>query len=120
MGNRGRRRGAFARAYERDPTASYAAEKSPLQKRGQPQQDMPDSGDSDNSSRSDVAPSAEIVSLRRKKACGGKTLAVVRYADGASYEGAVDDEERRHGAGVLVVRCGHTFKGEWVRGVLHG
>jgi hypothetical protein len=123
MGNRGRRRGAFARAYERDPTAAYAVEKPSLapQKRESPPQDTPESEESGaGSTRSAAAPSAEIVSLRRKKARSGHVTAVVRYADGASYEGAVDDEQRRHGAGVLVVRRGHTFQGEWVRGVLHG
>lgn len=120
MGNRGRRRGTFARAFARDPTAAYAVEKPPPAPE-EPLAAPQDKEDSDAcSTRSAAAPSAEIVSLRQKKARSGRVTAVVRYADGASYEGTVDDEQQRHGAGVLVVRRGHTFQGEWVRGVLHG
>lgn len=104
MGNRGRRRAALAGAYVRDPTATPTHEKPWPVARSE-------SGSDDGSPDASV-----IAAIRRVK----KGRVLVRYADGARYEGAVDDEQRRHGAGRLVARSGHTFEGEWERGMLQG
>lgn len=119
MGNRGRRRAVVARAFERDPTVARSPEKRPPTAAGDAADGDGDS-DASSSSRSDGAPSAEIVAVRRKTSRAGVVTAAVRYADGGSYEGAVDGDSLRHGPGVLVARSGHTFQGEWVRGALHG
>ncbi len=38
----------------------------------------------------------------------------------AKYSGQYDSENRRHGKGVLVLRNGHTYVGQWVNGKFNG
>ncbi|RLN71135.1 hypothetical protein BBJ28_00000190 [Nothophytophthora sp. Chile5] len=107
MGNRGRRRANRLVAYKEDPTAADRA------KEQQPQLEE----DPDASDRSEAGVQPEILSIRWKKPRGA---AVIRYSDGSRYEGKVDDEDRRHGFGVHVVRAGHVFEGGWVHGAFEG
>ncbi|KAK1948278.1 hypothetical protein P3T76_000568 [Phytophthora citrophthora] len=106
MGNRGRRRGARA-AYRADPTAAERMKK----KETKPQ------SESDENSSLDEHNQLEILSIRWKKPRGA---VVIQYADGSRYEGGADEEERRHGTGVHILRSGHIFDGSWVHGDFEG
>ncbi|KAG6977609.1 hypothetical protein JG688_00000197 [Phytophthora aleatoria] len=106
MGNRGRRRGVRA-SYRSNPTAAGLVKK---------QESTPQS-ESDDSTGPEGRNQPEILSIRWKKPRGA---VVIQYADGSRYEGGVDDEERRHGTGVHILRSGHIFEGGWVRGDFEG
>lgn len=105
MGNRGRRRGTRAgAAYQSDPTRC-----------SKKQEPTPQSESDESPGPEDRSP--EIVSIRWKKPRGA---AVIQYADGSRYEGGVDDEERKHGTGVHILKSGHIFEGGWVHGDFEG
>ncbi|KAG6610046.1 Phosphatidylinositol-4-phosphate 5-kinase [Phytophthora cinnamomi] len=106
MGNRGRRRGTRA-AYQTDATAAAGCSKK--------QEPTPQSESDESPGPEDRSP--EIVSIRWKKPRGA---VVIQYADGSRYEGGVDEEERKHGTGVHILRSGHIFEGGWVHGDFEG
>jgi hypothetical protein len=101
MGNRGRRRGDRG-AFRVDPTAAKKQEMS---------------SQSDDSPDPEERGLPEILTIRWKKPRGA---VVIRYSDGSRYEGGVDDEEKRHGTGVHILRAGHIYEGGWVHGDFEG
>ncbi|CAH0477379.1 unnamed protein product [Peronospora belbahrii] len=106
MGNRGRRRSTHA-ANRTDLRALERMEKQkPI-----PQSELDESRSLENSNQ------LEIQSIRWKRPQGP---VVIQYKDGSHYKGSMDDEERRHGTGVYILRSGHIFEGGWVHGDFEG
>ncbi|RMX62250.1 hypothetical protein DD238_000856 [Peronospora effusa] len=107
MGNRGRRRGKTHAVNRTDLTAAERMKK----------QKSMSQLESDDSPSLQACNQPEVLSIRWKKPRGA---VVIQYADGSRYEGGVDDEERRHGTGVHILRSGHVSEGGWVHGYFEG
>lgn len=108
MGNRGRRRGVRA-THRPDPTAAEHLKKQKSESTPQLE--------SDGSPGPEDRNQPEILSIRWKKPRGA---VVIQYADGSRYEGGVDEDEKRHGTGVHILRSGHIFEGGWAHGDCEG